>query len=246
VLASRSLELAVVSSAVFAWVPLLIALGVRDAPRRPLARGDHLARLGSAFRNILGEGRAMRLLTFASMLYLAAPVISVFAFQGYWHASGLPPVAFGVLMAAYHLTGALSARVAHRLERAIGEARYCLLLGALPVIGFLGAAVAPPLVGVALGLSLEICRGLGGAFFADHLNAHIRSESRATTNSILSLGGRLPIMLLGPAAGALADRAGFAAALSCLGALYAAFFLVTCVPLARARRLLAMEAAHVQ
>ena len=166
------------------------------------------------------------------MLYGAAPVLALFAFQGYWRSRNMPLAAFGAIAAVYSLTGALSGLWAQRVQKRLGRRGVYLAIGVLPVAGFLGAGLAPVAAGAVFGLCLELGRGLTQALLGEALNDGMSSDIRATANSVVSFGSRLAVAALGPCFGAIADARGFSWAFSGMALIFALVFLVSGLPLA--------------
>ena len=144
--------------------------------------------------------------------------MAVWAFQGFWEEAGVPVAWFGVLWAAYNLTVALVGRVGHSIEDALGTPAVVGLIGALPVVGWIGLAlggleVGNPrvwvTVGIIAGFSFQVGRGLTQTVIKDALNVRVGPEMRATANSVASLGVRLGFAVLGPGLGFLVDGYGY-------------------------------------
>lgn len=228
-----SLELTVLLNSVFAWIPLLISYRLTEAPRRLTPPRSHRAHLGRVYAAVWRDTAAPRRVVAASILYGAAPMLALFAFQGLWKEARLPFAAFGLLTAAYSLSGAAAGRYSARLQRRIGGRGVCLLLGVLPLAGFLGAGLAPVFIAVALGALVEMGQGLTQSYLKEKFNAAVDSDIRATANSVVSLGARLLAAAAGPLLGVLADRRGLQPALLGLGLFFAAVFWVSAVPMAR-------------
>ena len=112
-----SLDVAIVANAVLAWAPLLICLTLKDAPRTQVVRKTHLQNFGRLGRELFAESRFVRAVVFATVLYTAAPVLSVYVFQAFWKSEGLSMALFGPLTAAFSLVGAFSGWFAHRFEK---------------------------------------------------------------------------------------------------------------------------------
>lgn len=216
------------ANAIAGWVPFLITLTLVEVPRRTLEKSKHLANVRLILREIFGASRLMRLIMLNLILYGLATLLAVWAFQGYWEATNVNLRLFGWLWAAYNLLVALVGRVAHRIEARLGAANTTRLIGLLPVVGYSGMALcalgATPLltvVGVLFGFCFQVGRGLTQVVIKDALNTRVRTELRATANSISSLGVRLAFAVLGPAMGFLIDGYDYPMALAAFAGLFA-------------------------
>jgi MFS family permease len=235
-----SLELPIQVNAIAAWAPLPIALSLVDPPGARMPRGRHGDNARRVARTLFGADPFLRWLVANQVLFGAATLLAVWAFQPAWEALGIGLGAFGALWALHNLAVAATARVAHRFEAALGFAATAALVAALPAAGYLvtGAALARGgvAVGVAAGLAFAVCRGLNGVLIRDAINVRVPSEMRATANSVGSLGMRLVFALVGPAVGRGMDVHGVGPTLLVLGVAFAAAGGLVCAPLLRAAR----------
>ncbi len=235
-LAVISLTLPAKINAVTAWVPLLISLSLYEPARKKLDPRQHLLNLRHIYKVLFKESKLLTLVIFNYISLGLAGYIVVWAFQGFWKDMGIPLSYFGYLWAGYNLTVAVSGRVAHRIERKIGSTPILLIMGILPIVGFLGMASFVSALGIVFGLAFNFCRGLNQVIVRDALNSRVGAEIRATANSIASLGVRLMFALLGPLMGYLIESRGYSFAFYCFAGLYGIFFLVLCLPLLRQRQ----------
>lgn len=236
-----SLQDVAVANAVAGWLPFVVALTLREPPRGKLARGQHLQNMRVIYHELFRESRLLRLILLDLIAYGLATLLAVWAFQGIWEHTGVHLGLFGVLWAAYNLTVALVGRVAHRIEERLGAAGTLRVVGWMPVIGYLGmglctlaSGVAAAVVGVLFGFCFQVGRGLTQVVIKDGLNTRVRTELRATANSVSSLGVRLAFAVLGPTLGWLIDGRGYPTALLAFAALFLVVHLVLNRALARA------------
>ena len=229
-----------VANAVVGWLPFLVALSLVEVPRGTLARGQHLKNARMIFDELFRESRLLRLIMLDLIAYGLSTLLAVWAFQGIWKETGVPLVLFGVLWAAYNLVVGLVGRAAHRIEDRLGAAGTVRLIGLLPIVGYLGMGLCAlefgPLaagVGVLFGICFQVGRGLTQVVIKDGLNTRVRTELRATANSISSLGVRLTFAVLGPTLGWLIDRDGYPTALIVFAAIFVGVYLLLNRPLAR-------------
>lgn len=231
-----SLQLPAQVNAVTGWVPLVIALTLHEPPGSRMSRGRHRDNLMHVARSLFRRGPFLRHLLANLVVYSTATLLAVWAFQAYWSEIGVPLGRFGVLWALYNLAVALTARFAHRAEASLGFRGVALLVGLLPVAGYLLMGTSGGWLGVAAGLAFQVSRGLGQVVLRDALNTRVPAEMRATVNSVAALGMRLLFALAGPLVGFGMDAVGIAATLRVLAAVYAALAFLVCLPLLHAWR----------
>jgi hypothetical protein len=105
------------------------------------------------------------------------------------------------------------------------------VVGALPIIAFLGMASFLGWAGILLGVLFKVGQGLGGVLFMEALNEKISSTFRATVISMTQLGVRASFFVLGPLVGYGIDAWGFPPVLSMLGLLFSIAFVCLLLPL---------------
>jgi MFS family permease len=231
-------------NAVVAWVPLLLAFGLVEPPRRR-AGTDHRENIRSILRVLFRGDPTLRLTFIALVVYGLATLLAVWSFQDYWRSIGVPLAWFGVIWAAYNLTVALVGRVAHRLERGIGARAVIICIGLMPILGYGGMALgagegageagrAGPLVllfAVAAGLTFQVGRGLNQVVVKGAMNHRVPAELRATANSLSSLGVRVLFVGIGPAMGWGFDVRGYGPTFAWVTALFSLLLVLVALPL---------------
>ena len=231
-----SLHLPAQVNALTGWVPLLIVLSLYEPPSRRMSRTAHRDNLAHVVRSLFAQGPLLRQVLLNLVVYSVATLVAVWAFQAYWREIDVPLSRFGVLWALYNLVVALTARFAHRAESALGFRGLFLTIGVLPVVGYGLMGTTGGWVGVAAGLTFQVCRGLAQVVLRDALNARVPAEMRATANSVGSLGMRLGFGLVGPLVGFGMDSVGTQSTLQILAGAYAVLLPLVCLPLIRAWR----------
>ena len=213
-----SLQTVAWANAIVGWAPFFVALTLVEVPRPLLDRKSHLENVRIITRTLWNSSTLLRAILLNLVVYGLATYMAVWAFQGFWEEAGVPVAWFGVLWAAYNLTVALVGRVGHSIEDALGTPAVVGLIGALPVVGWIGLAlggleVGNPrvwvTVGIIAGFSFQVGRGLTQTVIKDALNVRVGPEMRATANSVASLGVRLGFAVLGPGLGFLVDGYGY-------------------------------------
>lgn len=202
----------VASSILLGFVP-----GVGTATTQGAPPAADLVRSGL---RLLRERPALRRLALFGVLSDPLPYAQLFLYQPYLAGAGTPTTAFGFVAAAAALTGAWSARTAHRLER-FGAARTLWALGLLTAA--LYALMATTRHPVGSGALHVACFGLMQARYpilSALRNRHLESESRATALSLLGMMEGVWGLVMQLAVGWAADHS-----------LGAAFWVLAVVPL---------------
>lgn len=243
------LALPPVVNAVTSWAPLLISLTLVEPPRATLGseHGDNLRLIA---RELFWETPRVRQVLLTLIAYGLATLLAVWSIQDYWRVLQIPLEAFGLLWAGYNLLVALAGRAATRLRSRWGVRRVVLVIGALPILGYLGFAACAPgglpglpaLAQVPLGVWVaggllsgclfQLSRGLTQVVLRDELNQRVAASFRATANSVSSLGVRLAFAGFGPLLGWSIDGYGHAWAFAGFAAIFLVVALVFALPLA--------------
>jgi MFS family permease len=232
-----SLQLPVWVNAIVAWIPLPIALSLVEPPgkRMALRHGENLRHVG---RNLFRRGPFLLLLLANQVVFGAATLLAVWAFQPYWGDLGVALAWFGLLWALSNGVVAATGGFAHRIEGVLGFRGVVVAVAILTGAGYFGMAQAAPggavALGVAAGLLLSVSRGLNGVVLRNAMNVRVPGEMRATANSFVSLGQRLGFALTGPMVGAAMDLNGVAVTFGQLGWAFAFLAVVLGIPLALA------------
>ena len=237
----RNLETVAFWNAVVGWVPFIAALFLMDVKIKRMDAGTHRENFARIVHELFRVSPAVRGVLWNLIAYGLATLLAVWVFQGYWEASGVPLHYFGYLWAGYNLVVAIVGRYAHVIERVLGTLWTHRAIAFLPVIGYFGMGWVfsmghGPLwwtLGIVMGLTFQIGRGLTQVVLKDELNVRVPPEMRATANSISSLGVRVGFVALGPVLGHLIENQGHTVALQSFGSLYLVVALLVAWPLMR-------------
>ena len=230
-LAASSLSLPFILNGFVGWIPLLIAFTIQEPPRKKFSSKNHLDNFQEIYSAIFRQSHLLRKAILFFMIYGFATHVAIWSFQAYWKNIGVTTSHFGYWWAAINLTGALIGRSAPRIEKKIGIGAVMILVGLLPVIGYLGMSLVHLYFGVAIALLFPICRGLNYVVMQDAINSRVKSEMRATVNSVSSLGVRALAAIAGPIAGLSFDHFGFSVTFLALCLIFALTFFVMVLPM---------------
>ncbi len=187
---------------------LILFLSVREPTASP-SDVSLAAEQRHVFRNALtllkGNGSLRRIVTL-SVLTAPFSVALLTLFQPYFVASSVPGPWFGVALFLSSIAASGTKLFAHRLETAMGVEWAAFISTMLPgVFWILMALMFHPIIAVLLFILSDGAGNLRDPIFADYMNRHIPSTSRATTLSAISLVTSLYLLLMQPVVGVLAD-----------------------------------------
>ncbi len=220
-------------SAVFSWIPFIVALTFVEPDRPMMDRSDHLANFKYIFSGLFKHSMLLNLIIMNTILYTVATLIAVWMFQKYWEELEIPIIYFGYLWALTNLAVGISAKYAHKLEKKVGSVSALVIIGLLPIIAYFGVWATETVLGVIFCILFQVCRGIYRIIFTDALNKRVTGDFRATANSVVQMGSRILFMVAGPLVGMLIDQKGISHTSMVLGGIYIAVFLVALVPMLR-------------
>ena len=185
------------------WLPLMFALHVVEPPVERMPAGAHLGNLTLVLRRILGGEKVLRLTFLAMGIWSLTTYYAVWLLQQHWLESGVELTAFGLLWALFSVAAGLAGWQAANLERRLGAAWLLALVATLPVLGYLGLALAPAGWAMVLGVLFFVARGAGFVLLQEAFNRRLESRYRATANSLASFLARGTVVATVPVVGAL-------------------------------------------
>jgi predicted MFS family arabinose efflux permease len=227
------------------WLPLLISFTLDEPPGERLARGNHVANLLAIGRHFVKSGAVLWLTFVALSVWTLTTFFAVWLLQKLWQSQGIELKHFGYLWAGYMLVAALAGQLSEPLERRLGSTGLLVLIGALPVVGYLGLAGLSPFGGLVAALSFFVARGLGLVVLRDAFNRRVPSRFRATANSLTSFGFRGAFAVTGPFVGWVLDAWGMRATLELLAVGSVAIGIGVLLPLILAVRAARQEPAPI-
>ena len=230
-LALWSFELMVLIQSMAAWMCLLLATRIVEAPSNNPAVSGARIQLGSILRHLFKSDPILRHVVLAIPLYNLATFHVAWLVQPYWESMGISLAMFGALWCAQSLVVAFANKFGFAVERRHGAIFTLALIGALPIIGHFGMAWLQGWPGIVIGLLLFAGRGLNQVILVNALNRRVPSEFRATANSFTSFLFRLAFITTGPLVGYIAETQGLQTALTLLGLSSIALFVLVMLPL---------------
>ncbi|PCI39052.1 MAG: hypothetical protein COB53_03840 [Elusimicrobia bacterium] len=230
-----SLELPVLAQAVVGWLPILAVLPMVEPPRKQMETSTHKENIAYIARSMFGHSTLLTLVILNTIAFGTATLIAVWAFQAYWQGLGIGLAWFGYLWALSNLIVAVTARYAHKLEKALGSSFVIALMAIFPVVGYLGMAWTDAVWGAAFCAAFQFSRGLNAVIMRDALNRRVNADMRATANSVVSLGVRAVFLIAGPLAGWGMDRFGTAPVFTAAAAFFGCAFLLLTLPFLKRR-----------
>ena len=218
--------------AVLAWLPLLVALTLREPKRHQPTHLD-IKKIKKLWRQLLHEHSFLRLLSFNFVVWLLATYIAVWIVQRYWQEQQIPLVWFGVLWASCNLTIGVTGLFSRSLEKSLGMGKSLLLVGILCTGAYFFMSLVGGAIGVLCGFLIYIARGLNNVISRDLLNQSMDPALRATANSILNFLFRFAFAILGPAVGFSIDQWGLNSTLLALSGFFLLCLIFITAPLLR-------------
>jgi MFS family permease len=240
-LVAFSFEVTAFVNAAFAWCPLLLACFLVEAPYSKMEANQPIRNLRRIFRHLFVDDRLLRLTCLSITLFSLITFYVVWMLQPYWQAQGIPLTAFGLLWAAQSFLFAMATRFCIPMERRFGARPVLIVMGLLPVLGYLGMATTGGIIGILFSFVFFISRGLNQVILTDALNSRVPSEFRATANSVTSFLFRGIYIVTGPIVGFCIDYFGMQITLLLLALVGVLFFVMLLLPLLTEVRLLEVQ-----
>ena len=229
--------------ALISWLPLIFALQLVEPPRLHHDGDAEQLPLRHALSHLWGHSRILRFCFLALCLWSLTTFNAVWLLQKLWSEQGIELVHFGYLWAGLSLVTAVSGRFADRIEATLGVSMTLLVIGLLPVGGYLLLDQLGIAGGLVAGAAFFAARGVGLVILRDALNRRTPSAYRATANSLASFGFRAAFVVTGPFVGYGFDLWGMRSVLLLLAAVSALIALAILLPLALAARRPALPVA---
>ncbi len=199
-----SIHAVIVIQVIAGCLPMLIAMTLVE-PDHKAGREHEPLRFAEVLKHLVVNGSIMRWTVLSLSLWSLTTFFAVWILQRYWFEHDVPLAVFGYLWAGYTAIAGLAGRWAVRIETRLGVPALLVLIGLLPVLGYIGLATLPLLFALVVSIAFFVARGLGLVVLRDALNRRTPSHFRATANSMASFGFRASFVVAGPLAGAFMD-----------------------------------------
>ncbi len=199
-----SMHVVIVIQVIAGCLPMFIAFTLVEPDHRA-GREHEPLRFAEVLRHLVANGSIMRWTVLSLSLWSLTTFFAVWILQRYWVEHHVPLTVFGYLWAFYTAVAGLAGRWAARTEIRLGVPGLLVLVGLLPVLGYVGLATLPLWWALVMALAFFVARGLGLVVLRDALNRRTPSHFRATANSMASFGFRAAFVVAGPLVGAFMD-----------------------------------------
>jgi MFS family permease len=205
--AATSLTVPIFTGAGIGLLAALVVLTLREPPRHEEdTQLPYLRIIGDAARFTLGHPslRAMMALLAVTMVAFMSSIIFV---QPFLVEYDVPVADFGLITAPLRVFAIAGALLAYRFVARLGEQTVVYTLAAGAVAALLVLGLVPSLTAVSMFAVLGFCNATFEPIARDFINRHSPQPLRATLGSMAQMASSLPLMLVLPLTGLLADRA---------------------------------------
>lgn len=230
--AMSSFDWLIAIQSVAAWFSLVFALRLKEPPVAVLnSTSEARPSWRELSDHVLKGDRILKLVFLALPLYTLGTVLAAWLIQPLWQSLSLSYGWFGILWCGQSLLVAMGSRFGYQIESRHGPTLALLLIGMLPILGALGAALIDGMGAAVVSFILFFNRGLYQVILVNALNRRVPSRIRATINSLNSLLFRLGFMVAGPVIGFVAQTYGIQAAMAILGGYSLLVLILVMLPL---------------
>ncbi|MBV1904752.1 MAG: MFS transporter [Pseudomonadales bacterium] len=226
-----SFDAAIYVQVTVGWMPFLISLTLVEPPVERLVASGHVQNFGVILRRLLLGDALLRQVFLSLCIWSLTTFYAVWILQRLWLDQGVPVQNFGYLWGLLMLIAAIAGRYAHAVEDRLGAEALLVLIGVLPVLGYIGLAGFSVLGGFVAAILFFVSRGFGLVVLREALNRRVESKYRATANSLASFGFRGSFVITGPIVGYSMDAWGLQSTLWMLAFGSLLIFAVLILPL---------------
>ena len=185
----------------------------------------------------LHEHKEVKWLILFSWIFGASTLVMTWLSQYYFTAVELPLQYFWVVWSVLVIFLVPASFFAHRIEEFLGRKNSLYFMMALPVLGYTFLSFVHVIYGIVFLFLFYLARGFGSVVLSDYVNILIPSSIRATVLSIQAMMFRLVFVFVGPIVGYVSDAYTIHTALLFSGILFAVFFGISYLFLARSTNL---------
>jgi MFS family permease len=227
-------DLAIISAAT-SWLTLFIAFTLIEPPRKKM-ENKHRENFKYIYRKLFKQSKLLNFIILNIISSFSGTLFAVWLFQKYWTNLKIPLMYFGFLWAITNFVVSYTSAKAHQIEKSWGSTNILILIGILPIAGYLGISFVDHVLGFFVCLLFQVCRGFGQVILKDALNKRVTGDFRATANSVSQMGVRVFFTFAGPLIGYFIDSRGLPLTSSCLSVFYIFVFFFIMVPLLKERK----------
>lgn len=230
-LAGSSLDLVLKVNAVVAFSPILVALFLKEPPRKKMDSKAHWQNIKYVYKELITARPFVRQILIFGVVYSIATITAAWSSQELWTDKQIPIHYFGYLWALVNIVGAFSSRFAYRAEAFLGPKKALYIIGCFPIVAF-GLMGSPTYYPALIACVLFQCmRGFNSVIIKDALNSRVGAEYRATANSVLGMGFRICFAFTGPLFGYVVDKHNIQIAYYLFAGLFVLAFFFVLIPL---------------
>ncbi len=164
----------------------------------------YLKHVWSSLKKI-AHNRTLIFLFLFNCLFVTIGKISLWFYQPYMKASGLPLIYFGIVWASFNVFAIIGSKSSNKLEEILKEKGSLLLIILSVTLSLIFMSYFFVMFGIIFILLQQFIRGFSSPVLLDYTNKLIDSKKRATILSMQSMGGNLGFAVVGPLFGYIAD-----------------------------------------
>jgi MFS family permease len=179
----------------------------------------------NTLKNALFVHPDLRRNLFLSSVLGASTLTMAWFVQPFFQKTGVPETLYGILWTVLNASVGLTALMAYRIERRLGEKQSVRLVVAFTTAGYLSLAAFQSAWAILFILMFYLVRGIATPVLKDYLNKHLTADTRASVLSLRSLLIRGIFAILGPLWGWATDHISLQSALIMAGISYLIFAL---------------------
>ena len=225
-LAYLSMRHAVWATVLAAWVPVAIALTIKERRSTDINAKSHLENFKEVIQVIFVRSRVVLFLVVNYLVWALSTFCAVWLLQKVWDQNGFSYIVFGLTWASFQIVAALTGLVTPRMEKRFGS-RFVLIATALcAVIGYFALGLFEGTLALLAGIFFYFSRGMTMMIYKDAINWRIPSDLRATINSVLSLAFRGSFFVIGPIIGICVEEYGTNQTLVGMGVVFGALLVL--------------------
>ncbi len=216
-----------VAQALVGLVSLACSFKIIEAKVEARPRVNHKEQFINLIRLLTVEDFFARNLLVALVTAGLSSFVAVWLLQNFWQSHQVALGWYGLLWASLNLTTGITGKFASAIKETIGFRGVLILIGALPVVGYISMGVFPTAIAMVACYGFYMSRGLTQVLLREQFNHHIPSALRATANSVQSFLFRGLFAIIGPIVGWGVDSYGLDKTVIMLGILFGVASLAT-------------------